>query len=178
MPLAKLVHLAQKCFPETFLHYLSLIHLLLSDHVFHRVCLVIILHREEDFLLLAHLYQSFAIALLQEEVLGNLLFIEDKLLFLLHFELLNQLKCRSFIVSHILVPGVRKLLKLKFLCTFDINEFFFLSKAHVLFLSLLLSSGKFLESHFHHFGSCIISGSLCIDTELIHNSRKIKVDQS
>ena len=106
VPLSELVHFAQKCFSETFLHDLSLIHFLLPDHVFHRVRLVIILHREEDFLLLAHLNQSFAIALLQKEVLGYLLFIEDELLFLLHFELLNQLKCRSFIVSHILVPGV------------------------------------------------------------------------
>ena len=106
VPLAKLIHFAEKCLPEALLHNLSFIHLLLSDHVLHRVRLVIVLHREEDFLLLAHLNQSFAIALLQEEVLGYLLFIEDELLFLLHFELFNQLKCRSFIVSHILVPGV------------------------------------------------------------------------
>ena len=176
MPLAKLVHFAQKCFSETFLHDLSLIHFLLPDHVFHRVGLVIVLDREEDFLLLAHLNQSFAVALLQQEVLGDLLFVEDELLFLLHFELLDQLKCGSFIVSHILVPGVRKLLKLKFLCAFDINEFFFLSQAHVLFLALLLSSGKFLESQFHHLSPCIISAGFRVNSELVHNSSQIKDD--
>lgn len=176
VPLAKLIHFTQKCFSETFLHDLCLIHLLLSDHVFHRVRLVIILHREEYFLLLAHLDQSFAIALLQEEVLCNLLFIKDKFLFLLNFELFNQLKCCSFIVSHILVPGVRKLLKLKFLRALYINEFLFLSQAHVLFLSLLLSTGKFLESQFHHLSPCIVSRSFRIDSELVHNSRHIKVD--
>ena len=75
VPLSELVHFAQKCLPEAFLHDLSLIHFLLPDHVFHRVRLVIVLHREEDLLLLAHLNQSFTIALLQEEVLGYLLFI-------------------------------------------------------------------------------------------------------
>ena len=90
--------------------------------------------------------------------------MQDQFLLLLHLQLLNQLKGRRLIVSHILVPSLRKFLELEFLGTFDIHKFLFLRETHVLFLALLLGARKLLKPQLHHFGPSVVPRCFCIDT--------------
>lgn len=161
--LSQFLHLSYEGHLEILVHDLCFKLFLLFDHIPHRVRFVIVLHREEYFLLLAHLNQILTVALLEQERFRNFLFMQDQLLLLFHLELLNQLKSRSLIVSHILVPCLRKFLKLELLSTFDIHKFFFLGETHVLFLALLLGARKLLKSQLHHFGPSIVPRCLCID---------------
>ena len=121
------------------------------------MCLVVVFDGEVDLLLLSHLDKVLASALFHDEVFRNLLLMKNELLFLLHLQLLNQLKRCALIVAHVLVPGIAELLELELLCTFDVDKLLLLSQAHVLFLSLLLRSTELLKAHFHKFGLTIVA---------------------
>ncbi len=170
--LSEFFHLTHQGHLQIFIHYISLVRLLLLYHRAHRIRFVVILHAEENLFLLAHLNQTFAITLFQQELFGYLLFMKNKLLFLFDLKLLDQFKSRSFIVSHILVPSLRKFLKLQFLGTLNIDQFLFLGKAHILLLSLLFGSRKLFKTELHHLGPCVISPYFSIDSQLVHYSKR------
>ena len=87
--LSQLLHLSNKGHLEILVHDFCLKLFLLFDHIPHRVRFVIVLHREEYFLLLAHLNQILTVALFEQERLRHFLFMQHELLLLLHLELLN-----------------------------------------------------------------------------------------
>ena len=142
---------------------------LLLDHSAHSLGLVIILYREVDLLLLAHLNERFAVTLFSHELSSDFLLVEEQLLLLLVLELLNQFKCSSFVISHILVPSLREFLKLKLLCIFDIEKLLLLGEPHVLILTLLFSFTEFFKLKLHHFSSTVISTGLSINSKLVHD---------
>ena len=135
--LSELLHLSDQGHLQILVHDFSFILLLFFDHVAHRVRFIVVLDREEYLFLLAHLDQILAITLLEKESLGDPFFMEYKFLLLLDLELLDELKSCRLVVSHVLVPRLRKLLKLQLLGTLNVHELFFLSQSHVLFLALL-----------------------------------------
>jgi len=90
--------------------------------------------------------------------------VKHELLLLLDFKLLDEFKGSSLVIAHVLIPCLRELLKLEFLSTLDIDEFFFLSQTHVLLLTLLLGTGKLFESKLHHLGTSVVTVSLGIDS--------------
>ena len=167
--LSELLHLPDQSHLQILVHNFGFILLLLFDHVSHSVRFIVVLDREENFLLLAHLDQILAVALLEQESLSNLLFMEHKLLLLLDLELLDQFESRRLVVAHVLVPRVRELLKLQFLGALNVHELLFLRQSHVLFLALLFSPGKLFKPHFHHFSACVVTRGLGIDTKLVHD---------
>ena len=170
MLLSEFFHFTNQGHLEVLVHDFSLVLLLLFNHVAHSVCLVIVLHTKEDLLLLAHLDKILAIALFQQECLGDFLLMQYKLLLLFDFKLLNELKGRSLVVAHVLVPSVRELFELELLSTFDIHELLLLRQSHVLLLALLLGPRKLLKPQLHHLGSSVVAGSFCIDSKLVHDS--------
>lgn len=159
--LSQLLHLLEEGQLEVLVLDLCLVHLLLLDHHPHRLCLVVVFDGKVDLLLLSHLDKVLASALFHDEVFRDLLLMKNELLFLLHLQLLDQLKRCALIVAHVLVPGIAELLELELLCAFNVYELLFLSQAHVLLLSLLLRSTELLKAHFHEFGLAIVAVGLC-----------------
>ena len=52
-------------------------------------------------------------------------------------QLLNELKSGLLVITHVLVPGIRKLLVLYTLCVLDVYQFALLGNAHIVTLALL-----------------------------------------
>ncbi len=77
MLLPQFFHFSHQCHLQIFIHYICLIGFLLLYHRTHSIRLIVILHTEEDLFLLAHLNQTLAIALFQQELLGDLFFMQD-----------------------------------------------------------------------------------------------------
>lgn len=169
--LPKFFHFSHKSHLQIFIHHVRLISFLLLYHRTHCIRLVVILNAEENLFLFAHLNQTLAITLFHQELFGDLFFMKDKFLLLFDLELLDKFKSCSFIVSHILIPSLRKFLKLQFLGTLNIDQFFLLSKAHVLLLTLLFGTRKLLKTELHHLGSSVVSTNFSIDSELVHDSK-------
>ena len=112
MSLLELLHLANKGLLQILVHNLRLMHLLLFNHIAHSVSTVVVLHGEENLLLLPHLNQTLAIALSHKECFRDLLLMQSKFLLLLNLKLLNQFKSGGLIVTHVLVPGFREFCEL------------------------------------------------------------------
>lgn len=170
--LPQFLHLSDQCDLQVLLHHLCFVLLTLADHILDSIGLVVVLDREEDLFLLAHLDEVLRIALLNQERLCHLLLIEDQLLLLLHLQLLNQFKSSGLVVSHVLVPRPRKLLELKLLGTFNVHQFLLLGQSHVLLLALLLSPRELFKPQLHHLCLRVVSSGLCIDAQLVHYSDK------
>ena len=98
--------------------------------------------------------------------------MEDQLLLLLDLELLDQLEGSRLVVAHVLVPRLRELLELQLLGRLNIHKLLLLGQPHILFLALLLSPAELLEAQLHHLGSRVVTASLCVDAQLIHDSMR------
>lgn len=121
----------------------------------HELGIIILLHTEENLFLVSERYKVFTC--LKLELSSDFIDKVSLLVLLFHPKLFNKFKGCSFVVRHVFVPGIWKLLELKFLCVFYVEQFFLLCDSHVLLLTLLLSSGKLVKLVFHLSSASVVT---------------------
>ena len=88
------------------------------------------------------------------ELFSDVLLHVRQFMRMLLFQLFYQVKSSWFVVTHVLVPSLWKLLILQALCIFNVYEFSLLSDSHIMLLSLLFiltpSVENFLKLICHH----------------------------
>ena len=121
----------------------------------HKLSIIIFLDTEENLFLVSKRYKVFTC--LKLELSSNFIDKISLLMLLFHPKLFNKFKGCSFVVGHVFVPGIWKLLELKFLGVFYIEQFFLLSYSHVLLLTLLFSSRELVKLVFHLSSACVVA---------------------
>ena len=88
------------------------------------------------------------------------------------FQLFDKIKSSFFVICHVLIPGISKLVVLKSLGIFNVHKLSLLGYPHVVMLSLLLIAAPPVEHSFEIISHHVVALALVPLSHLVHNFEK------